>query len=73
MTINYFSLKDRLQWLELSDNGNVSDAAVKRLRRLNNLKFLKLENLQGVQNPSEVLEDLKKHLPGCEIIYDACN
>ena len=34
------------------------------------LKFLKLGNLQGVQNPSDILELLKKDMPDCEIIYD---
>lgn len=65
-----FNTKDRIEWLELSDNGNVTDAGVKHLRKLSKLKFLKLENLQGVRNPSEVLERLKKDLPCCEIVYN---
>ena len=68
-----FLSKERLDWFELSDNGNVTDDGVKHLRKLTKLRYLKLSNLQGVKNPTEVLKVLKNNLPGCEIIYDACN
>jgi len=65
-----FDTKDRLEWLELSDNGNVTEKGLRHLRKLRKLKFLKLANLPGVQNPSDLLELLKKDMPDCEIIYD---
>lgn len=68
-----FLSKERLDWFELSDNGNVTDDGVKHLRKLTKLRYLKLSNLQGVKNPTEVLEVLKNNLPGCEIIYDDIN
>ena len=66
----YRFLQDRLEWLELSDNGNITEKGLRHLRKLRKLKFLKLGNLQGVQNPSDILELLKKDMPDCEIIYD---
>ena len=65
-----FITKDQLDWLELSDNGSVTDAGVAHLRKLYKLKYLKLGNLQGVDSPEGVFNKLKSALPNCEIIYN---
>lgn len=58
---------DRLESLEVSDNGNVTDEGVASLRKLKKLRHLWLENLGGVDNPEHVLKGLRKELPSCHI------
>lgn len=65
-----FITKDQLDWLELSDNGNVTDTGVGYLKNLSKLKYLKLEKLPGVRNPKDLFDKLKSALPSCEIIYN---
>ena len=62
------AFKDQLDWLELSDNGNVTDTGVGYLKNLSKLKYLKLEKLPGVRNPKDLFDKLKSALPSCEII-----
>ena len=59
-----------MDWLELSDNGNVTDVGISYLRKLSKLKYLKLEKLPGVRHPKDVFDKLKSELPTCEIIYN---
>jgi len=61
--------KEALEWLEVSDNGNVTDRGLYELAMLPNLKYLKLENLPGVNKPKEVLVKLQQGLPNCVIDY----
>lgn len=65
-----FITKDQLEWLEVSDNGNVTDASIVHLGKLSKLKYLKLEDLPGVTSPKDVFEKLKISLPNCEILFD---
>ena len=57
-------------WLELSDNGNVTVAGLSHLRKLQKLKVLRLENLQGVSDRKGLLSNLKTAMPNCEITFD---
>jgi len=65
-----FYTKDHLDWLELSDNGNVTVAGLSHLRKLQKLKVLRLENLQGVSDRKGLLSNLKTAMPNCEITFD---
>ncbi|TRY70798.1 hypothetical protein TCAL_05927 [Tigriopus californicus] len=58
---------DRLESLEVSDNGTVTDEGVSSLRKLKKLRHLSLDNLGNVDNPERVLQRLREELPSCHI------
>ena len=61
--------KDKLKWLHLASNGNISDNGVLQLARMKKLEYLKLENLQEMKNPRNVLQELESKLPSCQIEF----
>jgi len=61
--------KNRLRWLHLAGNGNITDAGILYLRQLVKLEYLKLENLQEVKNPESVVKDLQLKIPNCKIDF----
>ena len=61
--------KDKLKWLHLARNGNISDRGIQQLGRMKKLEYLKLESLQEMKNPRNVLEELESKLPNCQIEF----
>lgn len=61
--------KDKLTWLHLASNGNISDSGVLQLARMKKLEYLKLENLQEMKNPRNVLKELESKLPACQLEF----
>ena len=61
--------KDKLRWLHLAGNGNISDNGVLQLARMKKLEYLRLENLQEMKNPRNVLQELESRLPKCEMEF----
>ena len=61
--------KDKLKWLHLARNGNISDRGIQQLGRMKKLEYLKLESLQEMKNPRNVLQELESKLPNCQIEF----
>jgi len=61
--------KNKLRWLHLGSNGNISDQGLMYLSKMKKLEYLKLENLQELRKPKEVLKDLETCLPNCQIEF----
>ena len=58
-----------MRWLHLGSNGNISDKGLMNLSKMKKLEYLKLENLQELRKPKEVLQDLEARLPSCQIEF----
>lgn len=56
-----------LEWLEVSENGNVTERGVLVLGTISSLKNLQLADLRGVKDPESVLIKLHLALPRCDI------
>ena len=61
--------KNKLQYLHLASNGNISDQGLAHLKRMQQLQYLKLENLQELKRPQETLSDLISNLPNCKVEF----
>ena len=61
--------KNKLKWLHLANNGNISHSGLMNLTRLQQLEYLKLENLQELKKPQETLSDLQSKMPHCQIEF----
>ena len=61
--------KDKLRWLHVARNGNISDRGIQQLGRMKKLEYLKLETLQEMKNPRNVLQELESKLPNCQIEF----
>ena len=61
--------KNRLRWLHLAGNGNITDSGLLHLKRLEHLEYLKLENLHEAKNPENVLKELQLKMPNCKIEF----
>ena len=61
--------KNRLRWLHLASNGNITDAGILHLQQLAKLEYLKLENLHEVKNPESVVKLLQLKIPDCKIEF----
>ncbi len=59
----------RLEDLEVSGNGNVTDKGVVYLRKIHTLKRLKFEDLPEVEDPELVIKRISDKLPHCEVIW----
>merc|ERR1719154_307534 len=61
--------KNKLKYLHLASNGNISDQGLSHLKRMKKIEYLKLENLQELKRPEETLDDLIRSLPNCKIEF----
>ena len=61
--------KDRLRYLHLASNGNITDQGLSHLKRLKKIEYLQLENLGELKRPQETLNDLISSLPNCTINF----
>ncbi|XP_058793623.1 ATP synthase subunit s, mitochondrial [Phymastichus coffea] len=63
-------VKDSLQNLEVIECKNITDEGLLHLKKLINLKNLKLGNFPYIEDHNKIKEELSKTLPNCEIIYN---
>ncbi|KAF7989407.1 hypothetical protein HCN44_008081 [Aphidius gifuensis] len=63
-------LESSLKNLEISNCGNVTDKGLGSLKKLSNLKILKLSKLQAIQDLKMAQNNLTKSLPNCQIIIE---
>ncbi|KAK0088697.1 hypothetical protein PV325_010965 [Microctonus aethiopoides] len=66
--LNY--LRNSLKNLEISNCTNVTESGLNHLKQLTNLEKLKLANLPAVKNETNIIRELRKSLPKCEIILE---
>jgi len=61
--------RNKLRWLHLAENGNISDSGLLELQKLRKLEYLKLEKLQELKRPEETFQTLRSNMPSCQIEF----
>ena len=64
-----FLLQDRLKWLHLANNGNITDEGLLNLKRMKRLEYLRLGGLGNLKRPEETLQRLEAELSDCLIEF----
>ena len=63
------SFQDRLKWLHLASNGNITDEGLLNLRRMKKLEYLRLGNLGNLKRAEETVQSLEAALGDCLIEF----
>ena len=61
--------QDRLKWLHLANNGNITDEGLLNLTRMKRLEYLRLGGLGNLKRPEETLQRLEAELSDCLIEF----
>ena len=61
--------QDKLKWLHLASNGNITDEGLLNLTRMKKLEYLKLGNLGNLKRPEETVNSLEAELGDCLIEF----
>ena len=61
--------QNKLKWLHLASNGNITDEGLLNLTRMKKLEYLRLGGLGNLKRPEETLQRLEAELRDCLIEF----